>query len=666
MRHILTVCLLLCAAIGYSQDPHLKKFGSIAPTDFVTSHPIDADAAAVVLYDQGATTIEGNNKGWFSARFTRHKLIHILSKPGYGEADISIYLFRKDDDEERLSDIKAVTYNLEAGKLVQTKLDKSGIFYDKKDKNRTQVKFTMPAVKEGCIIEFQYEVMSDYYWQIDDWFFQDNIPTLWSEYIFSVPQFFSYGFLSSGYHAFHVSDRKNRQGQFTVVNSGGTSASQRSSFGAGITDYRWVKKDVPALVEESFTSTLTNHISRIEFTLSSQSEPLAPRDFRSSWTKLTKDLMESEYFGASLNSGNGWMDEDLQPLLKGATTDAEKSRRIYAFVRDKFSCTNHRARSTEGSLKNVFKLRKGNVAEINLLLVAMLRHAGVKAEPVILSRSHYGYTYELYPGIDRFNYVIAKADFDSKPVYLDAAQSLGFGKLSADCYNGHARVVNEQAAPVYFVADSLHERTVTAVFLNNDAKGLWSGSVSQTPGYYHSYSLRNRIKEKGREKYFQELEKELGAEVSISNSRVDSMENFDEPISIRYEIGYNLEKEDILYINPMFGEGYKKNPFKSADRKYPVEMPYTMDETFILNLEVPEGYQVDELPKQLVARYDEDGQSFFEYRIQQSGNVVSMRSRIKLARAYFEPDEYAGLREFFNLVVKKHNEQIVFKKKKSA
>ncbi len=57
-------------------------------------------------------------------------------------------------------------------------------------------------------------------------------------------------------------------------------------------------------------------------------------------------------------------------------------------------------------------------------------------------------------------------------------------------------------------------------------------------------------------------------------------------------------------------------------------------------------------------------EGMFEYRISQSGNNISFRSRIKLNRANFQPDEYEMLREFFNLVVKKQAEQIVFKKKK--
>jgi hypothetical protein len=124
------------------------------------------------------------------------------------------------------------------------------------------------------------------------------------------------------------------------------------------------------------------------------------------------------------------------------------------------------------------------------------------------------------------------------------------------------------------------------------------------------------------------------------------------------------EKEDLLYISPMFEESWKENPFKSAERFYPVEMPYTMDETFILSMVVPAGYVVDELPKSITVKLNENDDGIFQYSISESGGTISVRSRIQLKRTYYLPDEYEILREFFNLVVKKQNEQIVLKKKK--
>jgi hypothetical protein len=113
----------------------------------------------------------------------------------------------------------------------------------------------------------------------------------------------------------------------------------------------------------------------------------------------------------------------------------------------------------------------------------------------------------------------------------------------------------------------------------------------------------------------------------------------------------------------MMAEGYKDNYFKSAQRYYPVEMPYAMDEVYILNMEVPAGYVVDELPKSArVSLNDTDG--MFEYLVSQSGDRIMLRSRIKLNKAYFHPSDYESLRGFFDHIVKKHAEVIVFKKKK--
>ena len=93
-------------------------------------------------------------------------------------------------------------------------------------------------------------------------------------------------------------------------------------------------------------------------------------------------------------------------------------------------------------------------------------------------------------------------------------------------------------------------------------------------------------------------------------------------------------------------------------------MPYTIDETYAFRMFVPEGYVVDEIPKSIRLNFDESGTSFFEYLIESKDNAVALRSRVKLNRSYYLPEEYEVLRDFFGLIVSKHNEQVVFKKKK--
>lgn len=666
MRISLAVLLLVIANSTQAQESPFLKFGRITAEELQKKiYPVDSNANAVVLSDIGEAAIEGNSKGWFSISYTRHRVVHILNKNGYDEANVEIHLYTDGDAEEKLESIKAVTYNLEKGRVIESKLDKGAIFKEKMSKNLIARKFTFSNVKEGSIIEYEYKTTSDFIQNLDPWHFQGESPVLWSEFKLSVPQFFTYAFLSHGYHSFAINDQKNRTVNFSITDARSASATERYSLTSGVTDYRWVMKDVPELKTESYTSSLKNHIARIEFQLTSQNYPLTPHDYRNTWPALVKELLQSSYFGETLDRGNNWLSDDLKPLMAGASSETEKAKKIYEFVRDNFTCTDHSAFSIQQSLKNVMKAKKGSVSEINLLLTAMLRYAGLKSYPVILSTTDHGLAWEYYPLVTAFNYVVSQCIADGKTVYLDATYPrLGFAKILPLCYNGHARVINENADPVYFMPDSLNERKVTAFFITNDNKGKWIGSVNQTMGYFESFLTRDKIKEKGEEEFFKEIQKVYGEEVKVKSPSVDSLSNYDMPVGLKYEVDLRPFKEDIEYINPMFGEAQKNNPFKSAERYYPVEMPYTMDETYILTMDVPVGYVVDELPKQMVVKLDEKESALFEYRISQSGSTISLRSRLKINRTTFANEEYENLREFFNMIVNKENEQIVFKKKK--
>src|SRR5687768_3744122 len=149
--------LLLSFHSLIAQEKSPVKFGNVDPADFARKiYSIDSSATAVVIANIGSTDIEGNSKGWFSLVFKRFARIHILNKNAYDVANISIPLFTDGDAEEQLDKLKAVTYNLEDGKVVETKLDvKSNVFKDKINKNLVLKKFTFPNVKEGSIIEFE-------------------------------------------------------------------------------------------------------------------------------------------------------------------------------------------------------------------------------------------------------------------------------------------------------------------------------------------------------------------------------------------------------------------------------------------------------------------------------------------------------------------------------
>jgi hypothetical protein len=650
--------------LSRSQDKPPVKFGKISAADLKTkSYSIDSSAAAVIIADIGSSEIAGNLKGWFSIEFKHFKRIHILSKSAYDLANVEILLYNEGNNEEKLENLKAHTYNLENGKVVETKVDiKRSVYRSTLDKNHIVQKFAFPAIKVGSIIEYEYTISSDFIFNLQPWKFQGDHPVLWSEYYVSIPEFFYYVFLQ---HGEIKKTQTSRQQTFRVRDE--RAIGERSvtePFVAGINNYRMIMKNTLPLKEESFTSTLDNHIAKVEFQLAEFRNPLTAQNIMGDWEDVCQTLLNDENFGGQLNKDNSWMNDDLKIAIGNATKEEEKAKNIYKFLRDNFTCINYYRLYADQPLKNVLKNKKGSEAEINLLLIAMLRKAGFDADPVMLSTRSHGYAYSNYPLLERFNYVVCRLKMNDKIVYLDASRPLGYGRLHWECYNGHARVINEEATPIEFLSDSLTERKVTSLMLSSNDKGELVGMLQQVPGYYESYDMRNGIKEKGLKEYIKEIEKDMPPDVAVKNYRIERLEKLDEQVQVNYDISLGLDKKDIIYLDPMFGEGFTENPFASENRTYPVEMPYAFDEVYVLRMNVPHGYEVSEMPVSTKVNFDEEGRSFFEYLVENADGVISLRSRVKMHRSYFLPDEYKILHDFFSLVVNKQNEKIVLKKMK--
>lgn len=654
----LILALFVMSAFGQKNKNRFAKYGNITKEDLQkTVYDIDSSANAVILYDVAESYLEGNTKGTISLFTRRHKIVHILNKNGYDIAKEEINLY---DDMEDLERFKGTTYNLDGDKVSTTNVDKSSRFIEKVDDKLKRHKFTFPQVKEGSIIEYEYQVQSQIFWQLDTWYFQSlDAPTLYSEFNFDVPEFLHYNFLAQGYHPLFLNERKDQTKNFYF-----TSGSDRTTYPAPTASHKWAMKDVPTLKYENFTTSLNNHVSRMEFQLSSISYPLNPKSFSTSWNDVVKDLLKSENFGEKLNASNNWMSEDIKPIIKSGKSEIETAAEIYYYVKDNFKCTRDYGLYLNQSLRNVFKAKSGNVAEINLLLTAIMRYAGFDAYPVLLSTRNHGYAFQVSPMIKSMNYVVSMVNIGDKTFFLDATNPyIGFGKLPLDCYNGFAVVADAVATPVSLDAGAVKEEKRTLVFINNLDNKKWGGNVRQVLGYYESTDLRSTLLEKGKEHLEKELDKEYENIATVGNLDFEWLKEYEKPVVMKYEIDLNLEDADVLYFSPSLVEGVKKNPFTGSVRNYPVEMPYAFDEAVQATIEIPEGYVIDELPKSVKMILDEGGQSFFEYRISVSGNIISFVNRTKVSQAFFTPEEYPVLKEFYNQIYKKQSEQIVFKKK---
>ncbi len=664
-RLIATICcILICLSLSAQYKEAQIKFGDIKAEDFKPQfYSIDSSADAVYLDDIGSVKHTGNTEGWFSVVYKVHERIRLLNKKSFDDlGTVKIPLYIKDNNKEKLDNLEAATYNLEDGKVVQTKVEKNSVF-EEKDGDYQIMKFTFPGLKEGSIIEYTYTTTSPFYRDIPGFTFQGSYPELWSQYSIEEPGFFDVVLLKQGFLTPVIDTAILSSASFNVIEQNGTEASKEYSINSRTVKHTWAYKNVPALKEESYITSMRNYIEKVEFQFSAIQFPNETREtFMTSWTEMADQLMKNENFGENLSHDNGWLKSDIKDAVNGEADNLQRIKNIYLYVQNNYTCIDHSAVYLSQPLKKTEQSKKGNVSDINMLLVAMLHNAGYNADPVLLSTREHGKANDVYPLLLKYNYVVARVNVADKSYLLDASiNNLGFNHLDEDCYNGYGRLVSSNPILINLSADSIKEAELTTMFIESDKDGKMDGSYKCLMGEIQSADFRNEMKKKNKEEYFKDVKKEFSFDVNLNDAEIDSLKNLEMPVSVSYNVNFKMD-DDIVYFNPLvFANPLKENPFKSAQRTYPVEMPYCTDKTYIMNMRVPDGYKVDELPKSAKVLLNDD-EGMFEYMIQKNDDLIQLRCRTKINKANFDPEDYETLRNFFAFIVEKEGEQIVFKK----
>ena len=117
-----------------------------------------------------------------------------------------------------------------------------------------------------------------------------------------------------------------------------------------------------------------------------------------------------------------------------------------------------------------------------------------------------------------------------------------------------------------------------------------------------------------------------------------------------------------MLFSPLIHEIMDDNPFKLAERKYPVEYNYPITEQYLIQIKIPDGYAIESVPSSLRIALPENAASFI-YNIVSMEDKIMCSCKLDINKTLFLPEEYAGLKQFFNALITKQAEQVVLKKK---
>ncbi len=628
------------SATGFSQSV-LPKFSPVVAESFDMSLAKQfPDAPAVVLLDYGEVAFEFT-QGGPKVRYHYFRRILILTEPGPDAGKIEIDY--NPDGKESLLHLRGTTYQLNAvGEPVAFKLDKRRIEKEKGEGTDRSASFELPFVKKGSIIEYSYTLYTDEVVELKPWRFQRNLPVLRSEYHTLIPEMMDYVTIGRG-------DLEGLEKYREHTNS-------------FLSHNIFIMNSLPAIRREAFMPAENDFIPQLTFTrVEGQREVLSAN----TWEEFNNKMLNGKTVSIS-RGAEKTLTLKAREVSSSQRGRDEKAEAIYRFVRAEFEWNEEYEAFSAGNINRVIHQQTGTSAEINLILMYMLQAVGIKVSPVLISTRENGRVQTSAPLLAQFNHLIVVAELSEGNVLLDAiGEEASFAALPTNDLNGQGFVVRKDKwgwMPI-ISSDKLFRQTYSRIDLK--ASGEISGIISVRNEGYTADQERRRY-EAYPERYFREQVLTGLPGAKISKQYLDNQESSDEPFVTRCEF---ITKEqrfleasgEYLIFRPMLTRSIPENPFREPERAYPLDLPMPTNERYVLAMVIPEGYEAVQLPPPIHVKLPGDSGSF-KYQSQVVGPFLQLVSSITLSQTVFMPHEYVAVRSFFDYIVEKHNEAIVFRK----
>lgn len=652
-------CFFFFVSVLFAQEISLK-YGKISNDELnMKVYSKDTTAAAVVLYDDGYASYEYTQSVGFKIEIELKKKVKILKQEGVNEATISIpYYSNNSGDRESISYLEAMAYNIENGKIIKTKLDKKYIFDEELSSKYRQLKFSIPGVKVGTVIEYKYKRISKRIYDMPDWQIQSEIPVINSNYEVRIPEYFIFNIDTKGYeHINVVETNENQIFNLGMDSNGSNTVTSQSRI------IKFTAKDVPALKDEENVWCAEDFMSGVRFELNGTK---FPNDFYKpyshTWEDLEKFLKNESDLGGNLKISNPYKTE-IKALISAVTDEKKKIELIYSFIKDHIRWDE--SYSFYGNkYKEAVKNGTGNNGQINIILISALKDAGINAFPILISRRSQGRLPYTFPSFNKLTtFIVAAKTSDEKTYYMDGSAIYGgLNMLPTNLLVDRGRVYEETISEKWVDLSKITKsQQVFFLLAELDKDGTLSGELKS--GYTNQLAYSYKVAYQAAKDSSDFVEKfQNSNQITIDSFRIDGKE----PMSamVKEEIKFTKKMDasgEFIYINPMIFEHITKNPFTQSDRKLPIEFnyPYIYQESCTLT--IPGNYKVEEIPKTIKIILD-DNKGKCIYQVLQDGNKIQLNYWFELNQIVFPQTDYTVIRDFYGQVVTKNLEMIVLKK----
>ncbi|MEL6251411.1 MAG: DUF3857 domain-containing protein [Bacteroidota bacterium] len=607
------------------------KWGIVPPEDMsMEVYKLDPSAPAVILWDHGTWTPENWEKG--KVRLFRHVRIKILKEEGLKYAQQEI----RYQQGEKLGGFRAQTLNWNFGKMraIPSKVETKALPPDSLDGGDVIKSFTFPDVEVGSIIEYRYSLVAEAFDELKPWYFQSELPTRWSE----------------------VQTRGFDPYIYKSVPIGAEVSPGRRGI--------WRAKFVSALPQEAFAGNPNQYRAGVRFYITQLFNDKTAVKQR--WKDLRERLQYSTYLDPDQKALNA-LYSISQDLVKDAITNEEKLALVHDHVRKQVKWNGKYEIWVQNDPAKVYKSRKGNGVEINMLLFYMLDMAELKPEQVFVSTKSNGPASKS-PLFSQYNHLICRVEVDGNSFYLDATQkSATYDLPPTDVMTPMALLLKDTTTHLINLQSRARSASLWMIQADVSDESV-DIEVKESHSGYAALNRRNLLKENRSGVIHSGSPFRPISQQTVAKPNYESIDEPSLPLDIYYKQKleaneYIERKGDSLFLSPLLCFSTFM-PFKGGERRLPIDMEHARDFNILINFKLPEGYELTEIPKPFQLALS--GRSLtYNLQSNQIGEMVSVQSRFVIKAPYIYPEDYPALREFYQKMISRESEPLIFVKKKS-
>ncbi len=518
------------------------------------------------------------------------------------------------DADESVEDIKATAFNLEGGKVVKTSLKKSDIVKKKIDDQNYQVEFTIPNVKEGTVIEYEYNIHSQLFWELRDWYAQCEIPVVYAKLDMNIPSYLIFNIEDHGIQRLTYTCTLGSM-KFKIV-----SDPLSNPMTVNTNHYVYIGRDLKGLPKDDYVWNAQDYWAGITAELKQYRLPgMSQMDYAKTWEQIDEMVLSSDDLGMHLNDHSPLANELKEAGIEGIANLRERVAAVYKLVMSKVKW-NGKYELSPGITSETLKKGGGSNADINLLLIQSLQEVGLTAAPVILRARDLGMMPYNFPSIHKLStFIVGVAMPTGGNIYLDATNK-----------NGWLNVLPE-------------------VLLVERARMVQKGKKSEWVNLQKVQKTEKNTT----------IEATLSADGTLSGKQTTRNEGGETVESVFTKKGQVTDGQ--ISICP-FPDKMIENPFTTKTRLMPVEFPRVSSDRIIINMTLPEGYVVEGEPRNTTVTTADKGIEGRVLTILTEGHV-QMSCQFSINKIAHPEKDYADLRQIFDLLSKYTSEQLIIKKK---